>query len=368
MLVFVFNTHYRFLSFRFAFLLFFCFLFAPSCMDEELIDDENIADIITQEDINRYNEVLYFTHNKELKIEITGSPISILNSWDSSSSYDNALLNYFSIVQVQDGLFYMYYTCLGKNDVLSDFNQHLCFAYSNNGINWIKGFPDFIEPPFPGTNLLYPNNMIECQVFKVPDKDYPYRIIGNQNYDGVKTLVMLKSSDGIHFDDKSKKVLSSKNDSQVSCIVEGKLIKIYLRMRVTGRNLGVMYCDFDGNVIEPPKLFISFPFIYQASAANWDSNTDLLFPTLFDNSKGNDDFSIVCFIVEKGTISQSLLGFHRILLPNEYWAAVSPGIIRVDNSLYLTYSVRYSSHDSGEPLTSMKSEMKMVRVLVDDDR
>lgn len=293
------------------------------------------------------------------------NPVTIMSSTNNSTQFDDALIGYFCIVQVKNDLFYMYYSSFGKGDVLWDNEQHLCFAFSENCIDWKKEVPGGIEAPFSGTNVLFMKNVIEAQVFLVDDIVYPFRMVCNEYYDKRRNLVFLKSKDGIVFDESTKKVLSYDNDSQVSVIKRGDVLDLYIRgYSEIGRSIEVMTIDYDGKVVSAPKPFIDYPPMYQASASSIEGRL-FFFPTVFDNWFGRDDsYSIICILKRNNKLFQVNCNISDCLGEDDKWVTFSPGLVSINDKYYLSYMSRRSSHDEKINLNEMESSYKLVNIVI----
>lgn len=281
--------------------------------------------------------------------------VVMANDDSEATSHDNLYIGYSSIVQLQPELYYMYYICKGNSSFISnDDIQELAFAYSTDGIHWIREIPNGIEEPVPGTNLIfdwrkYKAMVIEQDIVKVMDTEYPFRMIGSKGPSSnpfTQTIYMWKSKDGIHFE-QEREILKEMHDTQVSIIVRGNVLKVYLRMREDGSNttrqIGVMYIDLDGNILSPPTTLFGGGY-YQAAASIIDDRRELLLPTFFDEK--NDKNWYDAFIVEGTKITHINTNINDALLNPEKDGRgnICPKIITIGYDQYIYYVQRNSSH------------------------
>lgn len=321
-----------------------CCSFAVSCNKE---DDGYIVELPPK------NNETVEKYGYEVSTPTLGSPIVIMvNDDNDATAHDNLYLGYCSIVQVQPSLYYMYYECRGDGSFTTNEIQELAFAYSTDGFHWNRKIPEGMEAPVPGTNLLFDwrtdgARVVEQDVVKVMDSDYPFRMIASKGRDTMsQTINMWKSKDGIHFE-QMRVLLNAKHDTQVSVIVRGNILKIYLRMRENGgnttRQIGVMYTDLDGNILSPPTTIFGDGY-YQAGASIIDDRRELLLPTFFDEK--NDKNWYDAFIVEGTKITHIETNINDALINSEKdgWGTVCPKIITIGYDQYIYYVQRNYTH------------------------
>jgi hypothetical protein len=268
---------------------------------------------------------------------------------ETATQYDNLNIGYFNVVKVSDSMYYMYYSCIGKNDQYGDNYQHLAFAYSTDSLNWTRGIPSGIEAPISGTNLIFQEKVMGVQVFKVMDNDYPFRMLAS--YDRKRTR-MYKSADGVNFT-LIREVFPFYCDNQVSCIVRGNIVKVYIRWRsdVTGsststntyRWIGVCTMDIDGNLISPVTTFCG-RFFYQASASILDERREVMFPTVFNSE--TDTQRIHCYIIDDLQIKRIPFDTSNLIANDELSFYVAPSLINVGSDMYLYMTCRTTAHNS----------------------
>ena len=298
-----------------------------------------------------YWGVSNYVCGQERKLELNGvttfslgKPIVIMAASSDSvgDEFDNRYLGYFTILQLRPDLFYMYYECSGSNRHTSN---HIAFAYSNDGLNWVKRYPrgvshDIIGEdslPIRNSNIIFFQDIREFDVVRVPDFEYPFRMIANEwiNKDRYKNdtqMCMWKSKDGINFVEKTI-ILPSKHDTQPSVIVKGNILKIYLRLRgphnIRNRHVGYMYVDLSGVIIAPPTL-LSEDLYYSSSASQLDENREILFPTFFDERKPSENHYEAC-IVEGNKIFKLNVDMSVLCHDSDKWGIICPHIITINH-------------------------------------
>ena len=210
-------------------------------------------------------------------------------------------LNYFSIVQLKADLFYMYYEAFRGH--MNDFEQAVCFAFSNDGIHWERTFPDRNDLE----NVVIPNNISGVSVMLVSDKDNPFRMFGYCKKESGYALYMWKSNDGFSFNEK-KEIFSGVFDTQSVGVQKGNLIKLYTRQKEQNgmyRKIAVAYIDLDGNVIDSPKV-LQDNYVYNSAASIFTEKYDLLFPTIFQGEISRSDFAYLMALIVEDYSSKSI--------------------------------------------------------------
>ena len=214
-----------------------------------------------KEDLPPYHEIL-----DSYIISCPEPPIEIMSNVDAEAASRNEIsLNYFSIVQLKVDLFYMYYEAFREH--INDFEQAVCFAFSNDGIHWERAFPNRTDED----NVVIPNNISGVSVILVSDKENPFRMFGYCKKESGYALFMWKSNDGFSFKEK-KEILSGVFDTQSVGVQKGNLIKLYTRQKEQNgmnRKIAVAYIDMDGNVIDSPKV-LQDNYVY-----NLDKNIEI---------------------------------------------------------------------------------------------
>ncbi len=243
----------------------------------------------------------------------------VLSTNDADAkSWDNAIVNYGAMIKISDDMFYFYYNSLGidelpESDGVTWPERHLCFAYCRKlGDKLTRGFPDGVTAPIEGTNKLFESGVTNVSIVKVRDTDYPYRMVAIDA--GESYISLYKSVDAINFvkiknitTDYSGRTINC--DSQSSAIVRGDIIKVYHRRwkayTVNGitaacRVNGILYCDIDGNVINPTHIAIEEINLYNSAASPIGHDKDLLLPTKYSAPAvgGDSSCKISAYIVD----------------------------------------------------------------------
>ncbi len=306
-----------------------------------------------------------------------GRPRTIMSTVTGSnlSSYDNKYLGYSTILQLNPNLFYMYYECIGskpRNGIYS----HIAFAYSHDGFNWIKKYPEGIKHSVKGingetiddSNLIFFDFIREFDVVKVQDAVYPFRLIANEfvntdKYINDTQLCMWKSSDGVNFVEKIV-LLPSKHDTQPSVIVKGNFLKIYLRLRGVDdfrkRHIGYMYVDLEGNMIVPPTT-LSNDLYYTSAASSLDENREILFPTYWDQNRPQENHFEAC-IVENNKLYKLKADMSILSNEDDKWGMISPHIITINHEQYIVYQHANFDHEGKTKGKNKKSEIRLSKI------
>ena len=308
--------------------------------------------------------------NKIMNISFDDKPIECIStSDDTATEYDNYQFSFFNVLKISDSMYYLYYTCFGENDkdnALVSTSKHLALAYSTDCKKWIRGIPKGINPPISGTNLISMNRIEGPHIFKVTgDSEYPFRMISNyaQTIGKRDRIRMYKSKDGVNFIF-IRDIMMGDYDSQLNAIDKGGMLKVYVRLRTAvgksptaNRQIGVFYCDYEGNLIAPPTIAFEGTSLYNASAMPIDDHRDLLFPTYY-NTK-NDTQELKCYILDYDTVTTVPLDTSKILPKNFSTFYVSPrGIVDINSELYMFYMARDTSHND----TGGSSHIMMAKV------
>lgn len=304
-----------------------------------------------------------------------GEPMVIMSSSADAteSSYDNKYLGYFSILQLKPNLFYMYYECNGTNRHV---DNHIAFAYSTDGMNWVRSYPEGVshivyndkKGIISNSNLITFQDVLEFDVVKVPDLEYPFRMVANERvnkdeYMNDTHLCMWKSKDGVNFEEKVV-LLPSKHDTQPSVIVRGNMMKIYLRLRgpesLSERHIGYMFVDLEGTMITPPTL-LSNDLYYTSAASILDDNREILFPTYFDQKHPEDNHYEAC-IVEDNTLYKIDADMSALTSGDDKWGMICPHIITISHAQYLAYHQANFDHNLVTSAKVRKTELRLSKI------
>lgn len=271
-----------------------------------------------------------------------------------TQTFESRGMFFYNVLKITENLWYMWYSVL-EDGATSDFQANLCFAYSTNGKDWIKGIPD---QPERENNIivsgLYEKAWLEHITFIEPsDTEYPYRILYSRykaDADGEQALYMSKSANGWDWID-HKLIINKKFDTQYSIdILPNGNYLIFLRLWDdpihTDRQVGTVVINPNGNIVEPIKLILTGG-LYTSSAHTLGNNRYVLFPTLYNSVTQNISISISYFI--NGTGNNTFENITSQLLSSEMskWACVCPKLIPtgVTNEYWMYYYGRNKTHD-----------------------
>ena len=171
----------------------------------------------------------------------------------SNADFGMELINMFNIIQIPDGTYRLYFIANPKDGIAENEHlQNLYYAESKDGFHYeLKG------------KLM--DELVEQSVFLVKDKEYPYRMVGNQ-WIGEKSwergMFLWKSKDGLTFTDK-KMLYDFLHDTQNVMIPRGNRWKLYSRVtqeHFKNRRMTVAEFDKDGEQI---ALRFAFPHVLQ---------------------------------------------------------------------------------------------------------
>ena len=297
-----------------------------------------------------------FYGNEIDDVTFNDAPITLWSTADSGlPDSENKYVTWPCVVKVAPDLYYMYYNTLGVNDSQGDQYFHLSFAYSTDGFTWVKEIPSGITPPISGTNKLFDSGVFGVCVVKVQDSEYPFRMFGSKWHE---SWSMYKSADGVNWT--KIRQYNYYYDTQMSAIVRGSQIKVYMRMRNgTGRldrYVGVMTTDIDGNLLAPPTIFFG-KYLYNAAASPLDDRREILFPSFY-NVDGNEMY-LKCYVVDGKNIYPKNVDFSNIITSADKTMYVAPNLVNIGDDYYIFYFVTDQPHTSSNTRTST---MKMAKV------
>lgn len=307
-----------------------------------------------------------------------GTPFAVLSNQDEDATeLDARGLTCFNIIQQSDNMYYMYYSAWNSDGPGNGYSENFLFAYSTDGINYTRGFPNGITAPFEGTNRLFSDsiNITGAQVFKCCDPTHPYRLICQHEVDNANHICMYKSADGINFDLTTKRTLRTEyHDTQNVAVVRGSVLKIFFRENMQrkyaggpsthkSREISVMYFDLDGNLLCPEQL-LPLHYIYNSAASPISDHEELIVPTHFDNSEESQDYSVSAYIVDGYTVSKVSSNLDSIFTSDDKWVQFMPGLITINNEQYMGIRVQNTYHDDTETAdaSTYVTENRLVKV------
>ena len=304
----------------------------------------------------------------------TANIVTILSSTDADvSNYDNKYLNHCKILQVSDNMWYMWYMAFGTS---SNSLPHIMMCTSTDGLAWTRGLPSGKTPVIANTNVILKpaNNIVpnmpftyqavnEFDVVMVADNGYPFRMVANIRNASTATVTgevmwLFKSDDGVTWIP-LKQITSKPHDSYPRAIVNGNLMKIYLRMwdynvpTDDQRCVGVFFVTLDGNVVVPPSGIGGYG-LYNTGATAIDVCKELIIPTHYYPDSQDD--CLEAYIIDGKDIRYCPIhGLEN--LRGSGWAWVS-GMLSVWRNNYLVYEQSPTTHS----ITPAYSEFRMCPV------
>lgn len=266
------------------------------------------------------------------------------------------LINYFNIIQTPDGIYRMYFSGNEKNSIAEDeWSQNLYLAESSDGFHYeLK-------------NKIM-DSLIESSVSLVDDKEWPYRLVGNQKEDGHHCLFLWKSKDGIEFTGR-KQIYDFKHDTQNVLVPRGKRMRLYSRLtqeHFLNRRVTLAEFTLDGEQIGETEIMAG-DCLYNSAACKVDKRYDLLFPTYYNTHGGTTQaFSFRTYLVDGSFVRELPCELNKWVGEDEKWALASPGFITIDGDKYLAFSTRTESHDQSRE--GMISKYKLIKVVINRSR
>lgn len=300
-------------------------------------------------------------------VAFVGSPITIFENDDSTaiSGVDDGLLNAVSVVKISDSMYYMYYE--GFSGGANYSNISLCFAYSTDGEHFTKGFPSGVTAPIAETNRLLPKGSTHGQcVVLVPDEVNSFRMVTIKGTDANRIAQLWKSPDGINWT-LHRQISDGYNDSFVSVIVRGNLLKIFVRNRQGEvRTIGVITTDLEGNRHDESYVLeilseSSTQQLYQASASILDDHRELLLPTIYNPNTSVE--TVAAMILNNQSAEYKTLNVSAVIPSDVKSIYFGSGLVNIGLKTYAYYSTRDSDHEHFV-LGTTKSAIKRIEVNV----
>lgn len=301
-------------------------------------------------------------------VSFVGSPVTIFENDDATavSGTDDALLNAVSVVKISDSMYYMYYEGFSGGADYS--NISLCFAYSTDGEHFTKGFPSGITAPISGTNRLLPKGSTHGQcVVLVPDAANPFRMVTIVASGSTRYAWLWKSADGINWT-RYRQLTDYRNDSFVSVIVRGELLKIFIRNRQgETRTVGVITTDLDGNRHDESYVLEilsenATQQLYQASASILDDHREFLLPTIYNPNTSAE--TVAAMILNNQAAEYKTLDVSAVIPSDVKSIYFGSGLVNIGLKTYAFYSTRNSDHEHFV-LGTTKSAIRRVEVNVE---
>ncbi|MBO6096879.1 MAG: hypothetical protein J6P56_06170, partial [Bacteroidales bacterium] len=196
----------------------------------------------------------------------------------ANEDFGMGLINYFNILQLPDGTYRMYFSGNEKSGVAEEeWSQNLYYAESADGFHYqLKG--------------KVMDALIESSVCLVEDKEWPFRLVGNQIEDGKHCMFLWKSKDGISFTGR-RQLFDFKHDTQNVLVPRGKTMKLYSRVtheHYKNRRITLSEFTLDGDQLSE-EVVLAGDFLYNNAASKVDRRYDLLFPTYYNTHGSTTD-------------------------------------------------------------------------------
>lgn len=279
-------------------------------------------------------------------------PVEIVSNED----FGMQLINMFNIIRIPDGTYRMYFIANPKDGIAENEHlQNLYYAESQDGFHYeLKG------------KLM--DELVEQSVFLVKDKEYPYRMVGNQ-WIGEKSwergMFLWKSKDGITFTDR-KMLYDFLHDTQNVMIPRGNRWKLYSRVtqeHYKNRRMTVAEFNQEGEQISDTEI-LAGDFLYNTAACKVDERYDLLFPTYYNTHGGTTDACFFrCYLADGPFVRELPCALNRWVEADEKWVLAAPGFVYINGERYLAFNTRTKSHETSQ--TGMVSKYKLIKAVLE---
>ena len=279
-------------------------------------------------------------------------PVEIVSNED----FGMQLINMFNIIRIPDGTYRMYFIANPKDGIAENEHlQNLYYAESQDGFHYeLKG------------KLM--DELVEQTVFLVKDKEYPYRMVGNQ-WIGEKSwergMFLWKSKDGITFTDR-KMLYDFLHDTQNVMIPRGNRLKLYSRVtqeHYKNRRMTVAEFNQEGEQISDTEI-LAGDFLYNTAACKVDERYDLLFPTYYNTHGGTTDACFFrCYLADGPFVRELPCALNRWVEADEKWVLAAPGFVYINGERYLAFNTRTKSHETSQ--TGMVSKYKLIKAVLE---
>ena len=274
----------------------------------------------------------------------------------SNADFGMQLINMFNIIRIPDGTYRMYFIANPKDGIAENEHlQNLYYAESQDGFHYeLKG------------KLM--DELVEQTVFLVKDKEYPYRMVGNQ-WIGEKSwergMFLWKSKDGITFTDR-KMLYDKLHDTQNVMIPRGNRLKLYSRVtqeHYKNRRMTVAEFNQEGEQISDTEI-LAGDFLYNTAACKVDERYDLLFPTYYNTHGGTTDACFFrCYLADGPFVRELPCALNRWVEADEKWVLAAPGFVYINGERYLAFNTRTKSHETSQ--TGMVSKYKLIKAVLE---
>ena len=314
-----------------------------------------------------------------MEIELGEPEVAISTQDEDVSIYDDLDFDYSKVLKISDNMYYMYYHAWGSGTTVpyaidnTKLAYTTLFAHSTDGINWTRGFPEGVIPPYEtyphsvkflnerGTPTYEP----ATNVFIVHDSEYPFRCITSEG-----SSKIYKSRDGFTFEQPKLIEYDQVRDTQPGVVLRGDVCKIYGRGWTGGyptthpesgygsRNIIVFYADYNGNLMCQETPVVEGKY-YTSAAFAIDDHREMIIPTFFEDD--NIPIRFDAYIIDGRRITQVNIDSDKMLANGTYkWGTVAPCIIATGGKTYIYYNVLTVSHN--QSATSASRVCNMMRV------
>ena len=294
--------------------------------------------------------VLFACGKKALvAVHFPEAPIEIACNGD----FGMGLINYFNIVQLPDGIYRMYFSGNEASGIAEqEWQQNLYYAESADGFHYeLKG------------KIM--DAVIEQSVCLVEDREWPFRMVGNQIEQGKHCMSLWKSKDGINFTE-PKLLFDFKHDTQNVLVPRGKRMKLYSRVtqeHYKNRRITLAEFTLDGEPLCEERV-LAGDFLYNNAASKVDGRYDLLFPTYYNTHGGTTDACFFrCYLADGPFMRELPCELNKWVEEDEEWFLASPGFVFIDGDRYLAYNTRTESHEHSH--TGMVSKYKLIKIVLE---
>ena len=271
----------------------------------------------------------------------------------ANEDFGMGLINYFNILQLPDGTYRMYFSGNETSGVAEEeWSQNLYYAESADGFHYqLKG--------------KVMDALIESSVCLVEDKEWPFRLVGNQKEDGKHCMFLWKSKDGISFTGR-RQLFDFKHDTQNVLVPRGKTMKLYSRVtheHYKNRRITLAEFSLDGDQLSEEEV-LAGDFLYNNAASKVDRRYDLLFPTYYNTHGGTTDVcTFRCYLAEGHFMRELPCGLNQWIQADEHWFLAAPGFLFIDGQRYLAFNTRTESHDQSH--NGMVSKYKLIKAVLE---
>ena len=271
----------------------------------------------------------------------------------ANEDFGMGLINYFNILQLPDGTYRMYFSGNEKSGVAEEeWSQNLYYAESADGFHYqLKG--------------KVMDALIESSVCLVEDKEWPFRLVGNQIEDGKHCMFLWKSKDGISFTGR-RQLFDFKHDTQNVLVPRGKTMKLYSRVtheHYKNRRITLSEFTLDGDQLSE-EVVLAGDFLYNNAASKVDRRYDLLFPTYYNTHGGTTDACMFrCYLADGPFVRELPCGLNQWVQADESWYLAAPGFLFIDGERYLAFNTRTESHEHSHD--GMVSKYKLIKVVLE---